>query len=60
MKRDPRCKFTIKQEREMINLYKKGLCLRQVGKKFNINSSRVCRILQANGIKRRSHSEGTR
>lgn len=60
MKRDPRCKFTIEQEREMINLYKKGLCLSQVGEKFNVNSSRICKILKANKIKRRSHSEGTR
>lgn len=60
MKRDPRCNFTIQQEREIINLYEKGSCLRQVGEKFDVNSSRICRILKANKIRRRSHSEGTR
>ena len=60
MKRDSRCKFTTKEEQEIIRLYNNGMCLRQVGDKFDVLPTRISRILEANGIKRRSHGEGTR
>ena len=60
MKRDPRCKFTILEEQEMIRLYKKGLSLSEVGKYFTVGSSRVSRILKANNFKRRYHGDGKR
>jgi hypothetical protein len=60
MKRDPRCKFSIKEEQEMIRLYNSGMCLRQVGDKFDVPSNRISKILEANCVKRRFHGEGTR
>ena len=60
IKRNPLCKFSIKEEKQMVDLYKSGLCLREVGNKFSINASRVQKILKANRIKRRLHGEGTR
>jgi len=60
LKRDPRCKFSLKEEQEIIILYNKGLCLSQVGNKFNTSLSTIRRILIENDIDRRSHGEGTR
>lgn len=60
MKRDPRCKFTIQEEQEMISLYNDGLGLTQIGNKFNVYASTIWRILNRNCINLRSHGEGTR
>jgi hypothetical protein len=60
MKRDPRYKFSINEEQKIINLYKKGLCLSQVGIKFDVGSTTIQKILKRNNIDRRSHGEGTR
>lgn len=60
MKRNPRCKFTINEELKMIQLYKDGLCLREVGNIFNVAPARIWKILKANEVKCRDHGEGTR
>jgi hypothetical protein len=60
MKRKSQCKFTITEEQKMIRLYSSGLCLTQVGQKLNVSPTTVCKILQANGINRRWHGDGTR
>ena len=59
-KRNPHCKFTIQEEQKMIYLYSGGFCLRQVGQKLNVSPTTICKILQANGINRRWHGDGTR
>lgn len=59
-KRNPHCKFTIKEEQKMIRLYNSGLGLTQVGNKFNVWAATVGKILKTNGINRRYHGEGTR
>ena len=60
IKRNPRCKFTIREEQKMIRLYKNGLSLSQVGKEFHIHSSRVYKIFKANNFPCRYHGDGTR
>lgn len=54
------CKFTIKEEQEIIKDYESGLSMSKVGKKWNCDPTTVKNILRAYGKTGRSLSEARR
>lgn len=49
-KRLPYCKFTIKQEKKIIEQYQKGDSMAKVGRTWNCDPTTVKNILKAYGI----------
>lgn len=59
-KRNRQCKFTIEQEKQIIQQYKDGSSLAQVGSKWGCHLSTVSNILKAYKVETRTLSEARR
>ena len=59
-KRFPCCRFTIEEEKQIIQDYQSGLSLAKVGKKWNCNSTTIQNVLKAYEIPRRTLSQARR
>lgn len=59
-KRKRQCKFTIEQEKQIIQQYKDGSSLRQLGTKWGCNASTISRILKAYKMNARTLSAARR
>lgn len=59
-KRNKSCKFTIKEEQDIINSYKNGLSLAKVGKQFGCDASTVKNILKVYNVPTRNLSQARR
>ena len=59
-KRFSYCKFTIEEEKKIIEEYKQGSSLAAVGKKYQCDPSTVKNILKAYGEPTRNYSEARR
>ena len=59
-KRNRQCKFTIKQEKQIIQQYNDGSSLRQLGSKWGCDPSTISNILKAYKVNARTLSEARR
>lgn len=59
-KRDKRCRFTVRDELKIVDLYQKGLSMRQLSEKFNASLHCIFNILHFYGIRIREPSRGVR
>lgn len=59
-KRNKNCKYTISQEKEIIEYYVAGNSMAKTGKEFNCNATTVSNILKAYNISSRNLSEARR